>query len=791
MITHPTFATDPWSLRESSLDLDVLSQTESVFALSNGHLGLRGNLDEGEPYGIPGTYLNGFFEVRPLPYAERAYGNPEAGQALVNVTNGKIMRLLVDDQPLDVRYGELRRHERELDLRAGVLRRTVEWISPAGRGVRIRSVRLVSLAQRAVAAISYEVEPLDAAARIVIQSELVANEPAPARDSSDPRVQAALAEPLVSEFAGTLGERMVLAHATRASGLRMAAAADHVIDGPHNTGTEVICITDIGRVTVTANLDVGEHLRVVKLLAYGWSRERSRAALVDQVGAAISEAHHTGWDGLLAAQREALDDYWKRADVEVEGDDELQLAVRVAQFHVAQAASRAERRAIPAKGLTGDGYDGHAFWDTESYVLPVLAYTMPRAAADALRWRHSTLDLALERARQLGLSGAAFPWRTIHGEECSGYWPAGTAAFHVNADIANAVARVQSAAPNEQFERTVGLELLVHTARLWYSLGHVDPGGGFAIDGVTGPDEYSALADNNTYTNLMAARNLRSAATAAERFPDGARDLGVDADEIARWRRAADTVVIPIDERLGVHEQSSAFCRHERWDFDHTAPEQYPLLLHFPYFDLYRKQVCKQADLVLGLFLCGDAFTPEEKRRAFDYYEPITVRDSSLSASIQSVVAAEVGYLGRAYEYLREAALLDLDDLEHNTADGLHIATLAGTWIALVAGLGGMRDHGDRISFAPRLADPLTRLCFHLGYRGRRVRVEVIGGEASYVLLEGEPLESSHHGTPITITSAEAVTHAIPHIPADTPPSPPPGREPLMRRGRNDDMMRR
>ena len=591
MIRHRAFQIEPWSLRETALDLDVLAQTESVFALSNGHLGLRGNLDEGEPFGIPGTYLNGFFEVRPLPYAEPAYGNPEAGQAMVNVTNGKIMRLLVDDEPFDVRYGELRRHERELDLRAGVLRRTVEWVSPAGQGVRIASVRLVSLSQRAVAAISYEVEPLGDPARVVIQSELVANEPGPALDPSDPRAQEALSAPLVGKFARSLGDRLVLAHATRGSGLGMAAAADHVIDGPENTATEAVSLEDLARTTVTADLAVGERLRVVKLLGYGWSKERSGAALIDQVSAAVSEARHTGWEGLVAAQRETLDEFWERADVEVDGDDQLQLAVRVAQFHLAQAASRAERRAIPAKGLTGAGYDGHAFWDTESYVLPVLAYTMPQAAADALRWRHSTLDLAIERARQLGLSGAAFPWRTIHGEECSGYWPAGTAAFHVNADIAGAVVRLQAVAPDEDFERTVGLELLVHTARLWCSLGHFDDGNGFAIDGVTGPDEYSALADNNVYTNLMAARNLRAAADAAERFAEGAHALDVADDEIDQWRRCADAVVVPFDERLGVHEQSTGFTRHARWDFEGTAPEQYPLLLHFPYFDLYRKQV--------------------------------------------------------------------------------------------------------------------------------------------------------------------------------------------------------
>ncbi len=743
---------------------------------------MRGNLDEGEPYGIPGTYLNGFFEVRPLPYAEPAYGNPEAGQTIVNVTNGKIMRLLVDDEPFDVRYGELRSHERDARParrrpaphgRVGLARR-------AGRARHLGAARLAGPARGGGHQLRGGAAGRPGAVRRSSPSWWPTS---PARRTTGPirACRRRSQQPLTSELSRAFGERMVLAHATRGSGLRIAVAADHLVDGPANVDTEGVTLEDLARLTVTADVALGERLRVVKLLGYGWSRHRSRAALVDQVFAAVSEARHTGWDGLCQAQRETLDEFWERADIEVEGDDELQLAARVAQFHVAQSAWRAERRAIPAKGLTGAGYDGHVFWDMESYVLPVLSYTMPHAAGDALRWRHTTLGLALERARQLGLAGAAFPWRTIHGEECSGYWPAGTAAFHINADIANAVRLLQNVAPDEDFERTVGLELLVYTARLWCSLGHEDPNGGFAIDGVTGPDEYSALADNNVYTNLMAARNLGTAADAAERFPDAATGLGVDADEIARWRRAAGAVVVPYDERLGVHEQSSGYTRHARWEFDECAPEQYPLLLHFAYFDLYRKQVCKQADLVLALLFCGDAFTAEEKRRDFDYYEPLTVRDSSLSSSIQSVMAAEVGYLPLAYDYLREAALLDLADLEHNTADGLHIATLAGTWIALVGGLGGMRDYDGGLSFAPRLPAPLTRLAFRLWYRGRRISVEVSGSQASYVLLEGDPLDTTHHGDAITITTGETLNLAIPEIPADTPPSPPPGREPQTR----------
>ncbi len=724
MIKNAGFRVEPWAVREAELDLDKLVQTESVFALANGHIGLRGNLDEGEPFGLPGTYLAGFYEVRPLPYAEPAYGDPEAGQTIINVTNGKIMRLLVDDEPLDIRYGELRNHERVLDLRAGVLRRTLEWRSPAGRSVRITSTRLVSFAQRAVAAILYEVEALDGKTPVVVQSELVANEMLPGTES-DPRAAAALATPLHSEHFGERDTRVILEHSTRVSGLTMAAAMDHTIDGPQGTTTTAESFADLGRLLVIADVAPGEPLRVVKFLAYGWSSQRSQSAIIDQVAAALAEARHHGWDGLLAQQRAYLDDFWDRADVEIEGDTELQLAVRFGLFHTLQAGARAEQRAIAAKGLTGPGYDGHAFWDTETFVLPVLTYTVPHAARDALRWRYLTLELAKERATSLGLAGAAFPWRTIRGQERSGYWPAGTAAFHVNADIADAVVRYQAASDDDEFASADGLELLVETARLWRSLGHHDAAGRFRIDGVTGPDEYSAIADNNVYTNLMAERNLREAFKAVGRHPKRAAELGVDEEEAASWRDAAQATFIPYDKELGVHPQAESFTEHEPWDFEATAPEQYPLLLHFPYFDLYRKQVVKQADLVLALQLRGDAFSDEQKARDFDYYERLTVRDSSLSACTQAVLAAEVGHLELAYDYLCEAALIDLDDLQHNTRDGLHIASLAGTWIAAVAGFGGMRDHDGILSFAPRLPQALTRLTFRLCVRGQRLLVEV------------------------------------------------------------------
>lgn len=780
MIDDPAFLTEPWRIRETSLELERLAQSESVFALSNGHIGWRGNLEEGEPHGIPGSYLNGVYEHRPLPYAESGYGYPESGQTIINVTNGKLIRLLVDDEPFDVRYGRLESHERTLDLRAGVMHRDARWTSPAGCAVHVQTTRLVSFEERAIAAIRYTVTAEDKPLQIALQSELVANEELPT-PPADPRVAAVLTDPLRHEADWAHDARATLIHVTEHSGIRVAAAMDHDVE----TTGEAHCFTesfnDIGRTTVTAVLQPGESLTLVKYVAYGWSSMRSLPAMRDQVAAALTVAKQTGWYGMLAEQRAYLDDFWSRADVEVEGDPLIQQAVRFALFEVLQSGARAEGRAIPSKGLTGPGYDGHAFWDSETFVLAPLTYTMPHAAADALRWRHDTLEAARERARQLGLEGAAFPWRSINGDECSGYWPAGTAAFHVNADIADAVARYVRASDDRDFERTVGLELLVPTARLWNSLGHFANDGTFRIDGVTGPDEYSAIVDNNIFTNLMAQRNLRVAADVAERFEDEAVALGVTGDECAQWRKVADAICLPYDEELGVHAQAEGFTDHEVWDFESTPPEHYPLLLNYPYFDLYRKQVVKQADLVLAMHLRGRAFTAEQKLRNFEYYEPLTVRDSSLSACTQSVIAAEVGWLDLAYDYLSEAAMMDLEDLEQNTRDGLHMASLAGVWISLVAGVAGMRALDGSLDFRPRLFRTFTRLAFGLMLRGSVLKVEVLPDTATYrVEPGGSDLPLYHYGERIIVKPGEDLTLDLPEfVPPQGPaPTQPPGRKP-------------
>ena len=779
MITDGAFPIEPWHVRETRLNLDTLAQAESIFALSNGHIGLRGNLDEGEPHGLPGTYLNGFYETRPLPYAEAGFSYPEDGQSVVDVTNGKIIRLLVDDEPFDVRYGELQEHERVLDMRSGTLTRIARWRSPAGKQVAVRSTRLVSLAQRGVAAVEYVVEAIEEFARVTVQSELVANEDQPER-STDPRVAALLCNPLEAVRHETTERGALLIHRTRQSGLMMAAAMDHDIDVPGRVEFGTEASEDLARTTVICGLRPGQQLRIVKYLAYGWSSLRSRPALRDQAAAAIAGARYTGWQGLLDAQRDYLDEFWDSADVEVDGDPDCQQAVRFGLFHVLQASARAERRAIPGKGLTGTGYDGHAFWDTEGFVLPVLTYTAPYAAADALRWRTSTLDLARQRAEELDLDGASFPWRTIHGEECSAYWPAGSAAWHVNADIAMAFERYRVVTGDVSLEAECGLDVLVETARLWLSLGHHDRHGVWHLDGVTGPDEYTAIVRDNVFTNLMAAHNLQTAAEACERHPEAARAMGVTTEDTAAWRDAADNANIPYDEELGVHEQCVGFTTLREWKF--TENTSYPLLIHEPYVRLYPSQVIKQADLVLAMHWRSHVFTPEQMARNLDYYERRTTRDSSLSACTQAVMCAAVGHLELAHDYTYEAALIDLRDLHHNTRDGLHMASLAGAWTALVAGFGGLRDDEGVLALDPQLPDGIDRLRFRLRWRDFRLTVDAGHSEVTYTLRDGPDatLTIRHAGEQLELSPASPSTVAVRRRTALLPPpSQPPGREPV------------
>ncbi|GAB2621077.1 glycosyl hydrolase [Paractinoplanes abujensis] len=729
---------EAWVVREIGLPSDDagLRQAESLFALANGHIGLRGNLDEPQPAGMPGTFLNSLYEVRDLTYPEAGYAFPERTETVVNAPNAKPIHLTVGGETFDLRTGEVRKHERVLDLRAGTLTRDVEWVSPGGIEVRLRSVRVVSFERPSVGAIRYTVE---ADAELRVDSDVAVDESQPPpRD--DPRASAVIEDAFVPVF----HDRDLLVHRTHRSGITVAVAVTHVgAEGEIVTGPDRLRWTTGARGSIAFD----------KIFAYGWDGLDQR----DKARADRDAAVHAGFDELLAEQRRYLDDFWAYADIELDGDDQVQQGTRFGLFHVLQAGAQAGPHPIPSKGLTGNGYDGHTLWDNESYVLPVLTYTHPASVRQALRWRHSTLDAARERARELRLDGAAFPWRTISGPECSGYWPAGTAALHINADIADAVLRYHAATGDDAFMREAGDELVAETARLWRKVAYLDEEGVAHIAGVTGPDEYTALMDDNVFTNLMARRNLRAAAL----------------DEVSE--HIADRLAVPYDPRRQVHEQSAGFTRLDEWgSFD---DEEYPLMLHHHYLNLYRKQVVKQADLVLAMAMCGDEFTLDEKRRNFEYYEARTVRDSSLSAPVQAVLAAELGHLSLAHAYLTETALLDLRAGGESGGDGLHIAALAGSWIAVVMGFGGLRDTGGRLSLAPRIPPRLTRLQFRLRWRGAGLRVTVTSEKVTYQAATGG-IEFRHYGAEVTLNAGEEVTFQL--EPIDDLPAPPTPRPPTL-----------
>ncbi len=756
---------EPWVLREPTLDVDDLPRTAALLTVGNGYLGVRGVLEEQRPSVPGGTLLSPVHERYPHDYPEHAYGYPEHEDRLEPVLDPCGVALDVDGEPFDVRTGTLEHHERRLDLRTGVLEREAVWTSPGGTTVEVRTRRWVSLVRRELVVATYEVRtPRGARVRV----RPVPGCAGPTSDASGPG--------LVTEACGYEPGATWVAQRTVLAGVGAVLATAHAVsasgDARHGWAP-----ADHGAV-LEAELGAGGAVRMTTHAAYACGRRPVENLLAD-ARAVLSDAADAGDDALEAEHRAFLDDVWERADVVVEGDDELQQAVRLAVLHTVQAAAAVEGTGLRAKGLTGTGYHGHTFWDAESFVLPVLDHVLPAAAAAHLRWRHATLPRAVERARTLGLPGAAFPWRTITGTECSGYWPASTAAVHVTADVTLAVVRHVAVTGDADLEREIGVDLLVHGARFWMGRGHQDPDGAFHVHGVTGPDEYTAVVDDNTYTNLAVARSLAAAADVTGRHPDEARRLGVDDDERARWTAAAAGVVVPYADDLGVTEQSAGFTRHPVWDFARAPDGWTPYEDRVHYTELYRHQLVKQADLVLALVVAGDRFTTEQKRRDFAYYEPLTVRDSSLSASVQAVVAAELGHLTLAHAYTRECAFLDLHDLRRETQEGVHVAAMAGTWDALVSGFGGLRLDGAGVHLAPRLPPGISRLVFRVQVDGSRVEVDARRDAVTYRLLTGGHAALHHGDEPLVLTSAEPeVRRALEPVAEPSPPRQPPGREP-------------
>jgi alpha,alpha-trehalose phosphorylase len=791
---------DPWRLTETRYSADDLGVTETLFAVGNGYLGLRGNVEEGRDSHTHGTFVNGFHETFPIQHAEEAFGFARVGQTIVNAPDAKIIRLYVDDEPLLLSVADLHEYERTLDLREGVLRRRILWRTPSGKRVLVESTRMVSLAQKHLAVMTFEVTMLDAAAPVAISSQILNRQDGEDEyhvrskamgEGADPRKAEQLLrrvlKPELNDGDADTG-RVALGYRCSESGMTLAVAADHDLRTENPVTVRVVTGDDLAKTTYRVAAEPGVPIRLTKTVAYHSSRGVPSRELLDRCRRTLDRAADLGVDELRREQRAWLDDFWQRADVEVPGQPEVQQAVRWNLFSVLQAAARAEGQGIPAKGVTGSGYGGHYFWDTEVYVMPFLTYTYPQAARHALRFRYSLLDAARRRATQLAQKGALFPWRTINGEEASAYYAAGTAQYHIDADIAYALSQYVGATGDVEFLDREGIDIFVETARLWADLGFwrsEEGGGTFHIHSVTGPDEYTTVVNDNLYTNVMARFNLRRAAEAVRTLHDVnptayaalVDRLSLTDDEVEEWSRAARGMSIPFDEHLGIHPQDSHFLEREMWDLDHTPLEKRPLLLHYHPLVIYRFQVLKQADVVLALFLQGEDFTPEQKRADFEYYDPITTGDSTLSAVVQSIIAAEVGYHDLAYRYFLSALFVDLADRHANSSDGVHVASTGGVWSALASGFGGFRDlGGGQWCIDPRLPDDWESLTYRVTLRGTRVRVTVRPDELELVVEDGTGhLAFDVRGHEVVVGPGEPATVAFkgqgPRLEGD-PPSP-------------------
>lgn len=736
-----------WKLVRTKIDREQLGLEESLFSLANGYLGVRSNFEEGyndEIESIKGTYINAFYEVVDIPYNEKHHGFPETKQKIVNVIDSQIMNIFLgeDEEPFNLFTGEIKSYKRILHMDQGYSERSIHWRSPKGKEVKIRFLRLVSFKQREVFSIQLTIEPVNFFGKVKVVS-VVNGDVTNYTGKDDPRLSLRDSHILTVNDVKLEEDLAIVLAETKRSRLQTACITKHLV----SEGTvQQKCSETKVETVITFMLSKPQTIEkrnvYVDTLRHGFS--------LVQKGVEIQQnLHNHTFDRLLQEQEDYLRDFWSHADVVIHGDDKVQEGIRFNIFHLLQAAGRDKFSNIAAKGLSGEGYEGHYFWDTEIYMIPVFILTKPELAKQLLIYRYSILDKARARAKEMGhRQGALFPWRTITGDECSSYYPASTAQYHISADIAYAFVQYYLATQDFAFFRDFAAEVLFETARLWLDTGHFLDGK-FRIDAVTGPDEYTAIVNNNYYTNAMARYNLNWAKKAYDLLQEQAPDrlnelknrLHIAEDEPIKWQQAADAMYLPYDEKLGINPQDDSFLNKAVWDFANTPEDKYPLLLYNHPLTLYRYQVCKQPDTILAHFLLDGIENEKTVKNSYLYYEKVTTHDSSLSSCIFSIMGAKIGDMDRAYKYFQETARLDLDNTQKNTHHGLHLANMGGTWMAIVFGFAGLRiKESGQLSLNPQLPESWDGYECLFQYQGRDVRLTVDKKEVT-VSVTGEPLQ--------------------------------------------------
>ncbi len=727
------------------LNREELARRETLFHVANGYVGMRASFEEGVPEGlrsIRGTYLNGFYDSAPIHYEERLHGFARTQQSIVNVIDTQGMDIRLGGEAFSCFTGTLHHFEQELDLERGVYTRTVERTSPEGRRSLLVFERLASFEMQQLALIRVRVTPLDWSGRVEITSSQH-GDVTQDFDPNDPRKASIGRKMMDITQASREGSVMLMAARTTRSGLFMASAVAHRWQG--HFGLDVQTSREVSLATLACGAARGEEVSVTKYCVFTDSRRDSDPAtlalsLMDRACA----QPFSYWAG---RQAEYLAGFWRKAAAGVQGDEALNAALAWSMYTLLASAGKDGIGNIASKGLSGEGYEGHYFWDTEIYMFPFFLLTSPDLAKNLLDSRAAMLGEAKEHAREMGHeTGALYAWRTITGSECSAYFPSGSAQYHINGAVAHAFLSYWRAAGDLHYMAQKGAQVLIETARLWMDAGHWLEGS-FRIDSVTGPDEYSCVVNNNYYTNRIAQHHLRGTQALCRELEEAGLlveavgQTGITQEELDSFLRAADAMYLPFDEALGISAQDDAFLKKQVLDIAAIPEDRFPLLMHYHPLFLYRHQVCKQADTVLSHFLFEEGEDEEVIKNSYDYYERLTTHDSSLSECVFSMMAARTGQVDKAYRYYRGSAALDLEDTHGNTADGIHAANMGGCWMGIAFGFGGLRLHQDGPVLRPCLPKEMAGYHFTFLWRGSRVRVEVVPGQVRLTLLEGPAIQ--------------------------------------------------
>ena len=770
----PIYPFEPWNVTEDHLDLAMNYRNETTFALSNGYIGTRGTHEEGydfdEQHGLEGNFLNGLYEQEHVRYGEWNFGFPTESQTILNVPNCKTIRLLVDGEPMDIRTGTLQNYRRTLDMKRGQVVRSFEWTSPNGKTVRVENTRFVSLAHKNRMAQRYSVTPVNFSGTLTLHSALDADVENHTR-TTNPLVDYGPFGRHLLPDALTADDKTMTCQSTAVnSKLAMACGSVHLVSEAAASTRHQTNEADAW-IEYDFAAAQGRTITLEKLTVYTDSLDMDKDAMLPFVNEELAAFAADGYSKEFAAHAALMEHFWETADIRVDGDVPLQQGLRFNLYHIMQASGRDGRTGMGAKGLSGEGYEGHYFWDTEMYVLPVFVYTQPELARSLLDYRYSTLDKARDRARVLGHPiGALYPWRTINGEEASTYFPLGTAQYHINADVAYAFQLYVAVTNDIDYLADKAAEVLCETARVWADVGCFAEcrGGKYCICSVTGPDEYNAIVDNNFYTNLMAQQNLYAAVKALETLkeqrPDAYQKLiekiHLDPDEPALWKKTADAMYFAYDEKRQVYLQDDGFMLRKPWDDSRIPPEKRHLLYenYHPLF-IYRQRMSKQADAIMGMMLYSALFTDEELLRNYDFYQTVTLHHSSLSTCIFGILASRIGRHEDAYTYFAQSARMDLDDYHDNFYAGIHAANMAGTWQSIVFGFAGLRLVNGVPEFKFYIPEAWNGYHFTVKIKESVLAVDVLPDGWTITLQSGDSVNFLVDGKPYELTEKGATCH--------------------------------